>query len=360
MNKTKIYLIGLIFLFFVPLTINAKSIQCMDQALQVTLNPGETETYRLVGTLCSKGNPNGKTLQILIHGATYSRVYWDFGFRPNHYSYSRQAVKEGYATFSMDRLGAGESDHPDGNLVDLYSDVHVMHQVIHALRSGEGEIIWHHHPVSFDKITVVGHSLGSFVALALAGTYPDDVDGVVLTGFIHDINFDSLANLINSFYPATLDPLFTGQFPNNDYLTTIPETRESLFYYSPKVMSQVLVHDEATKATIPVGELSSVETILTGPFSYLVEDPVLVAVGEYDSLFCGNMVDCTDSQAVQDYESEFYGPAACLETTVIPNSGHDINLHKNAPRAYNRIIRWINRRVGRRANHSPRDPCVVE
>jgi hypothetical protein len=71
--------------------------------------------------------PAGKTVQLLLHGSTYARYYWDFPYQTAHYSYVRAATNRGYATFNLDRIGNGASDHPDGNLVDINSNAFVVH-----------------------------------------------------------------------------------------------------------------------------------------------------------------------------------------------------------------------------------------
>ena len=75
-------------------------LQCSDHTLNVTLSRGATDTYQVVGTLCSQGPAAGKTVQLLLHGATYARYYWDFPYQSEHYSYVRSATKRGYATFN--------------------------------------------------------------------------------------------------------------------------------------------------------------------------------------------------------------------------------------------------------------------
>src|SRR5262249_48040242 len=132
------------------------TLQCSEHALPVTLAPGETTTFQVIGTLCSQGSAAGKTVQLLLHGSTYARYYWDFPYQPEHYSYVRAATKRGYATFNLDRIGNGASDHPNGNLVNMDANAFVVHQVVQALRAGQVT------SQSFAKVIVVGHSMGSF------------------------------------------------------------------------------------------------------------------------------------------------------------------------------------------------------
>ena len=47
-----------------------------------------------------------QTLQILVHGATYTGTsYWSFPFEPETYSYTRFAAAQGYPTLNYARLG---------------------------------------------------------------------------------------------------------------------------------------------------------------------------------------------------------------------------------------------------------------
>src|ERR1700753_1458448 len=71
----------------------------------------------IAGTLCTP--PHARTLQILIHGFTYNRSYWDSPFEGDTYSYVRRAVNTGYATLAIDQLGAGTSSHPASAQVTL-------------------------------------------------------------------------------------------------------------------------------------------------------------------------------------------------------------------------------------------------
>jgi hypothetical protein len=70
----------------------AGGLRCADVAFSVTLSPGDTEVHSVVGVLCSRGSLRHKTVQIALHGATYSHLYWDWPFQPEIYSYVRWAT----------------------------------------------------------------------------------------------------------------------------------------------------------------------------------------------------------------------------------------------------------------------------
>lgn len=284
------------------------------------------------------GSARLKTEAILRHSADW---------RPP----GRAATARGYATFNLDRIGNGESDHPDGNLVDIGANAFVVHQVVEALRAGEVA------SQSFGKVIVVGHSLGSITAVVYAGSFPGEANGVVFTGFLHNLNLDFVNSVfLPSFYPATLDPKFAGQFPNFDYLTTLPGSRDDIFYEQPTVDPLVLALDESLKQTTTIGELTSAPAAVFDPISLQIEGPVEVVISELDHVFCGGLVNCSDTAAVQSYEEGFYGAAACVETAVIQAAGHVLNLQTNAQATYAEMLAWADRHVGSTAGAAPQ-PC---
>src|SRR5256885_6393086 len=85
---------------------------CQQVTRTVTLSPADPTSYHLVGWLCADGRLANKTVQLLLSGLTYDHNYWNWPQRPQRYSYVRVAVDAGYATFNIDRLGVGLSDHP--------------------------------------------------------------------------------------------------------------------------------------------------------------------------------------------------------------------------------------------------------
>jgi pimeloyl-ACP methyl ester carboxylesterase len=179
------------------------------------------------------------------------------------------------------------------------------------------------------------------------------VDGVVVTGLAHTLG-PGVPELLSSFHFANTDPRFAGQNIPDGYLTTIPGTRGgSFFYYAPGVEPAVIALDEQTKGTVTANETNGVIPALFQ--SGDIHVPVLVAVGDYDTLFC-TAPSCTLSGSLAA-ETAFYAPDACLETVAIPDSGHNFNLHFEAPYAYALIQEWIGRRVGSDPRVPAPQPC---
>jgi pimeloyl-ACP methyl ester carboxylesterase len=310
---------------------------CTRNVLPVTLSPLNLTVYHVVGWLCYTGSLDQYQLvQLLVHGATYDHSYWDFPYQPGTYSYVKAMAKAGYATFNFDRIGNGESDHPLPELVTIQANAYVVHQLVRSLKTGsiEGHV--------FHKVLLAGHSVGSAISVAEAATYAD-VDGVLLTGFLHFVDPAVLLTLAADVYPAKLDPLFRNiSLITPGYLTTKPNTRGRLFYYTPNADANVIATDEATKATITDAEFATFFSISNSMVSRRIQVPVLVAVGQYDSIFCLGTFSCTNTDTVKTYELPYYAPQAQLQVIVIPNAGHDLNLQINAPTDwYPQAIQWM-------------------
>jgi pimeloyl-ACP methyl ester carboxylesterase len=306
---------------------------CQSFYVPVALSSGQPLQYTIYSELCNPASGPSQTVQLLIPGATYGHIYWDFPYEPETYSYVRAANAAGYSTLNIDRIGMGLSSHPQFNIT-METNAYVIHEVVQALLAGQiGN-------QPFARVLLVAHSLGSAMAWIEAGTY-HDVAGVIISGLLHHLNWVNLAHVTATLYPADLDPRFAGEDLGPNYLTTEPGTRASDFYTLPGVDPNVLVLDEATKETATTGEAATFALSLTDGISSQIDVPVLVAVGQDDNLLCGlAATDCSSAASVLQAEAPYYCAQAQLQVVVIPGSGHDLNLHESAPLWFASAISW--------------------
>ena len=328
----------------------AGGLRCKEVSFPVTLSPGGADVYNVFGVLCSRGSIHHKTIQIALHGSTYSHLYWDWPYQPETYSYMRRATAAGYAVLSIDRIGIGRSDHPPAAEVTIGANAHVVHQIVQALRGGD-LVVPSFGRIRAERVVLVGHSLGSLIAIQEAATY-GDVDGVALTGLTHTVT-PVLGEIFAILYPASLDPRFAGSGIPEGYLTTLPGER-TLFYYLPSADPAVIAIDEQTKETVTGAELDTAFPALA--LSAGIHVPVIVVVGDLDLAFC-EAPSCSESGSI-DTEPGFYAPDACAEAVAIPGAGHDLNLHIQAPLAYDAVLEWMDRRVGSDPRVAPPEPCL--
>jgi len=326
-------------------------LRCRQQYIEVSLSPGQPASIPISGWLCWRGSLEGKTVQLLQHGATYDHNYWDWPERRYTNSYVWTATLADYATFNIDRLGVGLSGHPTNpDDVSVTTESFVTHQLVTALKRGDVG------GTPFPKVISVGFSLGSAIAMVEASTYAD-VDGLVLTGILH-VQSAGVAEFFGAVYPATQDAKFAGSGLASGYITTMPGTRGRLFYNLSNADGAVVRADEELKETATVAEAISFADALDPSVSRALHVPVLVLVGQDDFLFCDESagLSCADAGAVRSREAGYYSPQACLEISVLRDSGHSIALHLNAFQSFATMLQWSSRRIGN-GSIRPVQPC---
>ena len=324
---------------------------CQEYTIPVKLTTDSTSTFNVVGSLCYNGEPQGKTLNVLLSGGGYGPVYWDFPCDPETYSFVWAAVDAGYAVFNLSRIGIGNSDHPPSDQIDIEANGYVVNQAITFLNENPEA------GFAFEKVVTIGHSLGSLIAIEHATSFPSDVDGVILTGFLHNKNPDYRDLITSTSYEANLDPRFTGRGYDNFYFTSLPGTRQIVYYHMDGVDPAVVATDEATKETLTLTEIISMNYYFTENVTIQITVPVLQVVGEYDVVVCGGALNCSDEGAVISNEVSWFSEDSCNEVEMIGNTDHVLNLHPTAPVTYQHMIDWADRRIGRNTDVAPTDPC---
>jgi pimeloyl-ACP methyl ester carboxylesterase len=327
----------------------APPLRCEEVRFGVALAPEEPAEHELVAWLCARGAIHGKTIQVLIHGATFDHRYWDFPLQPETYSYVEYITRAGYAVLNVDRIGYGESSRPlDGLDVTLAAGAFTIHQAIEELRAGQ-RVVPGFGRVRAERVQLVGSSMGAFISKILASTY-GGVDGVVLSSFAHHVG----AGGIESFdlnIPAQQDPKFSD-LPNLNYFSQVEGSREFLFYHLPNSDPEVIALDTAMRETWTVGEVESIIPTLEMPVA--IQVPTLVVVGDYDNIVCN--LPCTETGSLE-FEAALYPPEACVEVEILPETGHAITLHQNAQQVFALLQDWSDRRVGAQARKPAPQPC---
>ncbi|MFJ9412553.1 alpha/beta hydrolase [Streptomyces sp. NPDC101227] len=304
-------------------------VSCKPYSLPVRLSDSGKATETLWGELCQPQNHRPTTVQLLVHGGFYNHVYWDFPVGKGYYSYVRDAVAAGYATFNVDPIGSGNSSHPLSSQVTGDAGTVALHDAITALRNGtlDGQ--------AFKKVIWVGHALGSFYAWREIPRY-GDVDGAILTSALNGHNPDHAAIMSANSYPAAQDPKFANSGYDAGYMTTKPRTRGSMFYYPATTDPAVVAKDEETKDVQPMAKTEPAKP------PYGIRVPVLVVGGAQDWLECQGVTayDCDDTDSVRAHESQFYLPEAKLKVAMVPETGHDMALARTAPATSSIMLKW--------------------
>ncbi|MEU5355455.1 alpha/beta hydrolase [Streptomyces sp. NPDC020947] len=293
---------------------------------------------RIYGELCQPRHQSttGKTVQLLVPGSTYNHSYYDMPVANGRYSYVSSALDAGFSTFNIDRLATGKSTLPPSSQYTLDTGTDTLHQVITQLRNGQIK------DRTFDKVVWVGHSLGSSMAWAQAAQHPHDVDAFVLTSMSHVIRKEEPSDNdrgqdIQFEIKAKNDPKFRGTINDPGYLTTNVGMRQ-FFYDTAHTDPAVIKADERLK---DVSTAADSETTPLSPAkspSRTIKVPTLLVTGDKDQ-YC-TVGTCTPKTMLAN-ERPYYSDLAGLTSIVVPNSGHNVQLHKNAPETNTQILNWI-------------------
>jgi len=344
-------LLGVLSLFFAITSFAAEdAVGCRQyDAIPVALAPGQPARYTVSGELCATEDELSPetTVQVLVHGATYNRDYWDFGkVDGTEYSYAREVAAHGFPTFAIDLPGSGNSSHPPSDQLTVRAVAHVIHEIVQGLRSGAIT------GVPFGKVITVGHSLGSTVVWQEAISY-GDVDGVIVTGAAHSLTARFLQLAGTSFYPAAKDPKFASRGLDAGYLTTVPGTRITLFHSLPDADPAVIKSDEARKDVVPGTLLATGAPLATTNATLAIHVPILTILGSNDVPTCGAnpqgaSFDCSSGAVVAEEDAPFYSPEARIHACVVPGAGHDISFAVNHQLQVADAVAWSHAFVGQR------------
>ncbi|KAM0803473.1 hypothetical protein BDR22DRAFT_960594 [Usnea florida] len=293
-------------------------------------------TFNIDATLCLPLNTTrlqgAKTVQALNHGIGFDKSYWNIA--PG-YSYVDATAAAGYATLAYNRLGVGNSDHPDAlQIVQATTDVEIQHGVVQLLRTPGGPL------GSFQHVIGSAHSYGAIIQLIQNAKYPKDVDAAVVTGFVNDLTSLPYAVLANN--PAIAvqnDPLKTGNLSTSYLVHNTPISVQIAFWRFPYFDSAIFNKQYAAKQTYTIGRFFTLAGIY-GPAPGFT-GPVDIVVGHYDFTFCHG--DCTypTDQAAATLKSLYPAASNGSQTHIVPESGHAISAHYGAQMQFDQINRFL-------------------
>lgn len=274
-----------------------------------------------------------RTLQVLVPGFTYNHTYWDPPKKklPN-FSYARFMAQQGYPVLALDLLGTGESSIPDGFALNITESVSSLAQVLTAARSLSNPL-----GRDFKRIVLVGHSVGTAIAVATTGTFPGIADFLVSTGWSFSPHVVPLSQELITALLAT--PYF--RFPD--------PVREELFYFPYSARQSVIDFDNRVLADqFPSGVLAQglplLKALAFGDFKAIqdisrvneVNIPVLVQLGRFDDIA---------PPLMPEVDARLYSSSPDVSVEILERMGHSFNLHNNRLKSWRGISQWIEERL---------------
>ena len=270
---------------------------------------------------------------MLVHGFTYNHTYWDPPKKKlPTFSYARFMAQQGYPVLALDLLGTGESSIPDGFALNITESVSSLAQVLTAARSLSNPL-----GRDFKRIVLVGHSVGTAIAVTTAGTFPGITDFLVSTGW--------------SFSPhvVPLPPGIIAASRVTPYIRFPSPVREELFYFTPSARQSVIDFDNRVLADqFPSGVLAQglplLKALAFGNFKAIqdisrvneVNIPVLVQLGRFDDIA---------PPLMPEVDARLYSSSPDVSVEILERMGHSFNLHNNRLKSWTGINQWIKERL---------------
>mgnify|MGYP002878702104 FL=1 len=120
-----------------------------------------------------------------MHGFGASSKHW----RKNMSTFANY----GYAVYSLDLLGFGESDQPGINQIDRLDNGIWCDQVTDFII----EII---RPINKKKVVIIGNSLGGLIALTCAVSTPEELSGIILSPLPDPVSINLNKSIKKSYF----------------------------------------------------------------------------------------------------------------------------------------------------------------
>jgi pimeloyl-ACP methyl ester carboxylesterase len=308
---------------------------------RVIRNTTTSGTFNIHAQLCVPRSSTKNILQIASHGVHYDSRYWDPELDRENQSYVEAALKAGYSILTYDRLGVGQSDHPDAyDVVQAPLELEILRQLTLMARNGTLYSFANDAKptdAAFNALTKpsklvhIGHSFGSFLTSAFIAKYGDLTEGAIITGFV-------LNKYLGKCGMAAFAAQYAGSPPfnrPNGYVVCSKTGIQNIFFAGdPKTAftKEMLDYGDAIKAPVPLGEFASAYHILglQGPS---FKSPVQYMLAENDFYICGG--DCKGiPEADPKALAKFYPNATVIDVVIQPNTGHAFPLHNNATAGY--------------------------
>ncbi|MGQ0576956.1 MAG: alpha/beta hydrolase [Pseudonocardia sp.] len=277
-------------------------------------------------------------LMLYLHGLSYTGdTFFHLRDVPGH-DHATKMAEAGHASLVFDLPGYGASDTvPDGAKLCYGSEATIIHQMIGQLRSG-GYTAKGRDAVAFDRIGLTGHSAGGFTAQAVAYSFPEDLDALMIFAFADQgLTPTTLMETRKTGSicaaggePKIGEPETTGYA----YFGQTDADFRAAHFHAPDAQAQPLAVERRPKD--PCGRAGSAPPNIATDTALLgtVDQPVLLVYGEEDAIFDSGPAG-TRAQKMR------YAGTDDVTDVFLPGTGHALTLERSAPQLRATVSGWL-------------------
>lgn len=280
---------------------------------------------------------DGVSGALYAHGNGYGEFFWRFGSAGGDPDYDvvGKLAREGHVSVTVDRLGYGASDKPDGNDVCFGTEADVLHQVIGRLRSGDYQ---GDRTPRFDRIALLGHSAGGLIVEQEAAGFSDvDALAVLSSGELNSGPLVVQRTAEFSVRCADEVSLLGMRLPGNSSADGYAplEANEAQFRadHFHNIDDDIADRVAARRTDDACGGLRNAPTAIgADPVrNGTIDVPVLFLIGRDDAFFSG------DARA----QAATFRASPEVTTVVLADTGHAVAFGRTAPLWRAELHRWL-------------------
>ncbi|MGW8763479.1 alpha/beta hydrolase [Streptomyces sp. NPDC055815] len=313
---------------FVVRNVNRTKSQCTTDGRTYTVRGHLTAPRAL---LERTGRP---PVTLYVHGTNTGEWIWRLGVQGR--DHVRELARRGHASVTIDRLGYGSSDIPDGFASCSGAHADIAHQIVGQLRAGTYTTGTGRSAYRFGKVFLAGHSSGALVAETVAASF-GDVDGLLLTGWAAvGVTGETNRRFLAAYAVCQEGGERKAKAGDPEGYVHFDPVREDFLAggLGPDADPAVVRAVTPLWPRNPCGVMASEPSGILTDLSLIgrIEQPVFLAFGAKDVL----------RQGVERYPSLFTA-SKDVEELTLPRSGHFVTVDRDADLLYDRVDRWLRR-----------------
>ncbi|RZS34376.1 pimeloyl-ACP methyl ester carboxylesterase [Herbihabitans rhizosphaerae] len=307
--------------------VNRSKLPCGADGSDVTL------VGRMVGPASVLANQDGHA-PVTLYSHEFSFGKWFWHFPDPTYDYATLMAGQGHVSILVDRIGYGDSTHPNGFQTCMGAAADQINQIVTQVRAGTYQTD-SGAPRSFDKVVLAGHSGGAMASEIAAYSF-GGVDGLVV--FAHANQGPTLRGVNEGLVQGGIcllggQPAGPGLPGGYAYYGQTADDWQRNFFAGadPRVVAAAT----PMRHRDPCGNAFSFAAGLlpNGANLRQITVPVLLLYGLSDALY--------DQPAAGEAEKRLFAPNPDVTLKFFPNSGHALALQHTAPDVRATVSGWL-------------------